>query len=53
MGFGLSGNDSSTYMVGGDAIIAGVDTTGYPFAVDYFLAGRHQVSIIFIERKLI
>ena len=45
MGFGISGRDSSTYMVGADATIAWLDkTTGRPDAVDYHLAGRFQVN---------
>ena len=45
MGFGLSGSDSSTEMVGSDATIAWIDsTTGTPNAQDYYLTARSPVS---------
>ena len=47
MGFGVSGRDDSTFMVGADATIAWVDvTTGSPNAIDYYLTGRFQVPIV-------
>ncbi len=47
MGFGLSGSNSSTFMVGADATIAWVDNLeGTPNAEDYHLSGRFQVQYI-------
>ena len=45
MGFGLSGRNDSTFMVGADATIAWVDNSdGSVSAVDYYLSGRFQVT---------
>ena len=45
MGFGLSGVETRTHMIGSDATIAWVDvSTGRANAVDYHLTGRFQVS---------
>lgn len=45
MGFGFSGSSTHTSMVGADATIAWVDNDmGRPYALDYFLSQRTQVS---------
>ncbi len=50
MGFGLSGSNSSTFMVGADATIAWVDNLeGTPNAEDYHLSGRFQVLCVYIR----
>ena len=46
MGFGLSGSDSATVMVGADPTIAWVDPLDGPQAVDYYLSAYTQVGII-------
>ena len=45
MGFGLSGSDSATLMVGADPTIAWVDPLDGPQAVDYYLSAYTQVGI--------
>ena len=45
MGFGLSGSDSATVMVGADPTIAWVDPLDGPQAVDYYLSAYTQVGI--------
>jgi len=42
MAFGISGDDTRTFMVGADVIVTWVDGDG-PQAVDYYLSGRVQV----------
>ena len=43
MAFGISGDDTRTFMVGADVVVTWVDGDG-PQAVDYYLSGRVQVS---------
>ena len=45
MAFGISGDDTRTFMVGADVVVTWVDEDG-PEAVDYYLTGRVQVSYI-------
>lgn len=46
MGFGLSGSNMRTEMVGADVSIAWVDSAaGMPNAQDYYLTARSPVSI--------
>ena len=47
MAFGISGDDTRTFMVGADVVVTWVDEDG-PEAVDYYLTGRVQVSYIYI-----
>ena len=43
MAFGISGSNTSTFMVGADVVVAWVDN-GVANAVDYYLTSRQQVS---------
>ena len=42
MAFGISGDDTRTFMVGADVVVTWVDGDG-PQAIDYYLTGRVQV----------
>jgi hypothetical protein len=44
LGFGLSGSDTQTLMLGADATIAWVDENGMAQAQDYFLENYVQVT---------
>ena len=45
MGFGLSGSNGTTAMIGADVTIAWLDNNlGVPNAIDYYLTARVQVS---------
>ncbi len=48
MGFGISGSDSFTSMDGADPVIAWIDESQGPMAVDYHLSGRFQVIAVYI-----
>ena len=45
MAFGISGSNTGTNMVGADVVVAWVDDSGVPNAVDYYLTSRQQVVI--------
>ena len=45
MSFGISGDDSRTFMVGADVVVAWVGQDGVASAVDYYLTGRQQVEL--------
>jgi len=42
MAFGISGNDTKTYMVGADVVVTWINSDG-PSAIDYYLTARQQV----------
>ncbi|XP_065916176.1 protein Skeletor, isoforms B/C-like [Dysidea avara] len=42
MAFGISGNDTKTFMVGADVVVAWVGQDGVANAVDYYLTSRQQ-----------
>ena len=44
LGFGVSGSDTQTLMLGADATIAWVDEKGIAQAQDYFLGNYVQVN---------
>ena len=48
MSFGISGSNTSTFMVGADVVVAWVDN-GVANAVDYYLTSRQQVIIITLQ----
>ena len=54
MAFGISGNDTKTFMVGADVVVAWVGQDGVANAVDYYLTSRQQVQQLygFIVGKL-
>ena len=43
MAFGISGNNTSTDMVGADVVVTWINDDG-PRAVDYYLTDRQQVA---------
>ena len=43
LGFGLSGSESATFMIGADATIVWVDREDQPHAEDYYLSAYTQV----------
>ncbi len=45
MGFGVSGSNTSTLMVGGDPTITWVDSSSQPNALDYHLSAYTQVHL--------
>ena len=52
MAFGISGNNTSTNMVGADVVVTWINNDG-PRAVDYYLTGRQQVLSVTIEELLL
>ena len=45
LGFGLSGSDSATLMIGADATIVWVDREDQPHAEDYYLSAYIPVGL--------
>jgi len=46
MAFGISGDDTRTFMVGADVVVAWVGQDGVANAVDYYLSERQQVCCV-------
>jgi len=44
MSFGISGDDTKTFMVGADVVVAWVGQDGVANAVDYYISNRQQVK---------
>ena len=44
MAFGISGDDTRTFMVGADVVVAWIGLDGVANAVDYYLTSRQQVK---------
>jgi len=51
MSFGISGDDTRTFMVGADVVVAWIDDDG-PEAIDYYLTGRVQVDCLLLFKLL-
>ena len=45
MAFGISGSNTSTFMVGADVVVTWINDDG-PNAVDYYLTSRQQVKLL-------
>ena len=43
MAFGISGSNTSTFMVGADVVVTWINGDGQPSAIDYYLTSRQQV----------
>jgi len=52
MGFGISGSNTSTNMIGADVVVVYVKNE-VAYAVDYLLTSRQQVSVAMVLQMVV